>query len=65
MNGLECTLKIREGIEGIDKQIPILMLTGKKDEEAEQKAIAAGVNVFMTKPFSIRSLKENINKTLK
>ena len=64
MDGLECTRRIRAGIEGIDASTPILLLTSAEGPEAEASAFAAGVDLFMVKPFSIKSLYGGISKIL-
>lgn len=57
MNGLEVALRIREFSDA-----HILMLTGRAD--TEEMMLAAGVNDFMTKPFSIRELRERVARVL-
>ena len=37
MDGLECTQRIRSGIDGIDQKIPIVLLTGMVGTDAEKK----------------------------
>ena len=64
MDGLECTRRIRAGIDGIDPKIPIILLTGAADKEAEKEAYAAGVNLFMKKPFSLKQLHAGLEKVL-
>ena len=61
MDGLEFTRKVRDGYGGIDPKTPIVMLTGVRGDDAENKARAAGVDLFMNKPFSVKSLLEGIN----
>ena len=51
MDGIECTRRIRAGIEGIDPRIPIILLTGIAGEETERATYAAGVDYFMEKSF--------------
>ncbi len=62
MDGLECTRRIRGGIDGIDPNLSIILLTGVLRTEAEKEAYEAGVNFFMEKPFSVRSLYWGIVK---
>ena len=64
MDGLECTRRIREGVEGVDQTIPIILLTGASEKEAEKKAYAAGVDLFMKKPFSLRQLHTGLEKVI-
>lgn len=64
VDGLECTKRIRAGMEGIDPQIPIILLTGGGGQSAEIAAYAAGVSLFMEKPFSLKSLGAGITKIM-
>lgn len=64
MDGLECTRRIRAGVEGIDPKLAVILLTGNVGEENEKKAYAAGVDLFMEKPFSIKKLHTGIAKVL-
>lgn len=64
MDGLECTRRIRAGVDGIDPTTPIILLTGKTGEETEKAAYTAGVSYFMEKPFSLRTLLVGVTKTL-
>ncbi|WP_052473225.1 response regulator [Paramagnetospirillum magnetotacticum] len=64
MDGLECTQRIRSGIDGIDQKIPIVLLTGMVGADAEKKAYEAGVDLFLEKPFSIKKLHSGIIKIL-
>lgn len=64
MDGLECTRRIRSGVQGIDQHLPIILLTGNAGPSAEAAAYSAGVDLFMEKPFSIKSLHEGVLKVL-
>ena len=64
MDGLECTRRIRKGMAGIDPSIPIILLTGLVGEGAEDAAYAAGVDLFLEKPFSIRKISSGVAKVL-
>lgn len=54
VDGLESSRRIREidSTEGI----PILMLTARADEKTKLDALSAGVNDFLSKPFSLTEL---------
>jgi len=65
MDGLACTRLIRDGIGGVDTKIPIILLTGRGGEEATATAYAAGVDLFMEKPFSVKTLFNGIMKILR
>jgi response regulator RpfG family c-di-GMP phosphodiesterase len=43
---------------------PIVMLTGHNDEEIRQRAVTAGANGFLTKPFSPLTLEQTIRTLL-
>ena len=58
MDGLECTRRIRAGQNGIDPNIPIIVVTGVQGDSAEATARMAGANGFIRKPFSIRMLNK-------
>ena len=64
MDGLECTRRIRAGIDGVDPQIPIVLVTGMASKNAEEEAEAAGVTLFMRKPFSLKQLQSGMEKVL-
>ncbi len=64
MDGLECTRRIRKGIAGIDPKTPIILLTGVADEDSENAAYAAGVDLFLGKPFSIRTIYSGVSKVI-
>ena len=64
MDGLECTRRIRAGIDGINPRLPIILLTGNRGQASEAAAYAAGVDLFMEKPFSIKSLYAGVSKVL-
>jgi len=65
MDGLECTRRIRAGVDGIDPMLPILLVTAVRGDEAEKEAYAAGVDLFMEKPFGLSDLHLAIAKLIK
>ena len=54
LDGYELTRKVR--MEEKSRDLPVLMLTGRGENEDELKGYEAGVNQFLTKPFSPREL---------
>lgn len=64
MDGMECTRQIRAGIDGVDPKLPIILLTAMVSEEAKEAAYAAGANLFMGKPFSLKQLNIGIAKVM-
>jgi len=57
INGLEVCKKVKEGMETPPL---IMMLSAKRDVESISAAFAAGVDDYMTKPFSPHSLTERV-----
>ncbi len=54
MNGLELTSHVRNAER--TKQIPVIMITSRSTEKHRLQARTAGVNVYLTKPFSDEAL---------
>jgi DNA-binding response OmpR family regulator len=63
MNGLEVCRRLRR--EKSTKTIPIIMVTAKSSEADFANAKAAGVDDYVTKPFSVVKLLERIDFLLK
>lgn len=63
MNGLEFTrwLKRDEGL----RPVPIIMLTARGEENAKVQGLEAGVDDYVTKPFSTRELLARIKAVLR
>lgn len=59
-SGVEVIAKIRQG--GINKNVPILMLSAKSQLTEQEKALAAGADYFMAKPFSPFDLLEKVRE---
>lgn len=53
VDGIELLKKFKE----IDPGVIVVMVTAKGDDETRQKALAAGADEFMTKPFSFDNLR--------
>jgi two-component system chemotaxis response regulator CheY len=64
MDGLECTRRIRAGVEGIDPRLIIILLTGLVGKENEKLAYEAGVDLFLEKPFSVKMMHAGVSKAL-
>ncbi len=62
LDGLGLLLKIRANKPTAG--VPFIMLTGRGDKELLQKAIAAGLNNFIPKPFTLPLLKERIEAVI-
>lgn len=64
MNGYEATKNIR-GLHDERCTIPIIAMTANAFEEDRQRAFAAGMNGYVTKPIKIEELISSIKKILK
>ena len=64
MDGLECTRRIRAGIDGIDPKTIIVLVTGMVGEKNQNTAYAAGVDLVLEKPISMKVLHAGIEKVL-
>lgn len=62
-DGADLLVKIRS-ISGFES-IPVLMLTGETRKDEVKKAISAGVNGYLAKPFAPEELLRKIEKLLK
>ena len=64
MDGLECTRRIRAGVDGIDPKTIIVLVTGMVGEKNAEIAYAAGVDLFLEKPVSMKILHVGMEKML-
>ncbi|CAA7623051.1 Chemotaxis protein CheY [Candidatus Terasakiella magnetica] len=64
MDGLECTRRIRTGVDGIDPKTIIVLVTGMIGEKNAEMAYAAGVDLFLEKPVSMKILHAGMEKVL-
>ncbi|CDL00301.1 Chemotaxis protein CheY [Magnetospirillum gryphiswaldense MSR-1 v2] len=64
MDGLECTRRIRAGVDGIDPKTVIVLVTGMVGEKNAETAFAAGVDLFLEKPVSVKILHAGVEKIL-
>lgn len=62
MDGIETCKRIRADARG--SKVPILFLTGKKTTDNVKKALAAGGNDFVVKPFEIHTLVQRVRRLL-
>jgi CheY-like chemotaxis protein len=63
MDGLAATRAIR-ALDAAVKNIPIIALTADAMSNAQEEALAAGVNFFVTKPVHMAQLQEAIERCL-
>jgi chemosensory pili system protein ChpA (sensor histidine kinase/response regulator) len=62
MNGLELTAHVRG--RDATRTLPVIMVTSRSTAKHRHEAEAAGVNFYMTKPFTDDDLLQNINSAL-
>jgi two-component system copper resistance phosphate regulon response regulator CusR len=46
--------------QGLTGKMPVVVLTAREDEESRQRALAAGADVYIVKPFEINQLVTEI-----
>lgn len=63
MSGLEFGRTLRRG--ELTREIPIIMLTARADEEDKVRGLEAGADDYVTKPFSSRELLARIQAVLR
>ena len=61
MDGMECARTIRKS-ENINKEIPILAITGNANNYSQEDFEAAGINGFVPKPLNYDSLVEKVKE---
>jgi len=54
MSGLEMTLKIRSGENGIDPYLPVIMISSYSEVERIMEARDTGINEYLAKPVSVK-----------
>ena len=60
MSGLELQLELKRR----GKEIPIIFITGQKDEDVQKQAFRQGAVKFLSKPFSDNALLDAVNAAL-
>lgn len=63
MNGYEATKAIRN-LLGTRGKIPILAMTANAFDEDRKKALAAGMNGHIAKPFKVETMLEELELAL-
>ena len=62
VSGLDILEYVRSGRGGVDPETPVVFLSQQKEASQVQKAIRAGVDHFLIKPFSVRAVENSIYK---
>jgi FixJ family two-component response regulator len=60
MSGLE----VQQELKRLGQTIPVIFITGQKDEEIRKQAFSQGAVEFLYKPFSDNALLEAVNAAL-
>jgi two-component system phosphate regulon response regulator PhoB len=61
-SGLELLRLLRHELK---REVPVIMLSGQKQEENIVRALERGANDYVTKPFSPRELVARVNRWMK
>ncbi|MDF1810750.1 MAG: response regulator [Verrucomicrobiales bacterium] len=64
MNGISLTSQIRS-LPGQAGEIPIIVASGNPDADMEMDAYDAGADVFLTKPFNLAQLRDEVRDAIK
>ncbi len=64
MNGFQVVQKVRKGENGINPELPIIILTGHGQEGAVKAAVNLGIHGFVAKPVSIDALSKKIKRAI-
>ena len=64
MDGIEMVKRIRQGEGGINRFVPVIMLTVHTERHRVREARDAGVNEFIAKPVSVRALYARIHQLI-
>jgi CheY-like chemotaxis protein len=62
MDGYECTKKIREMEAPFGRHTPIIAVTARVMPKDREECIAAGLDDFLAKPFTLIQLREKLRK---
>lgn len=62
MNGMELAQHLR--LEEATRQLPIIMITSRSTEKHREQAMRAGVNTYLTKPYTDTDLLQHVRNAL-
>ena len=62
MDGFEATRAIRAAEVGTDRQVPIVALTANAMQRDREQCLAAGMDDYLTKPFSKQALNAAVER---
>ncbi len=63
IDGLEVCRRVRA--EGPNRDVPILMLTARREEAQKVEGLASGADDYLTKPFGVRELLARVRALLR
>lgn len=64
LNGLDFTRAVRAGQDGVDRFLPVVMVSGDQDANIQLDAIRSGVDGFLHKPVSPETLRKQVLQVL-
>lgn len=64
MSGIEITQRLRSDQDELKRKMIIIAITASNDPEKEKRCLDAGMNAFLSKPFTERGLYELINDVI-
>jgi signal transduction histidine kinase/DNA-binding response OmpR family regulator len=64
MDGLDATREIRRREQGTGRRIPIIGVSAHARQEDKERCLVAGMDSYVTKPFSARDLHDAIDRVL-
>jgi len=62
MNGMELAQHLR--LEEATQHLPIIMITSRSTEKHREQAMRAGVNIYLTKPYTETDLLQHVRSAL-
>lgn len=63
VSGIDFLRRLRRG--EMTRQVPVIMLTARGEEEDRVRGLESGADDYLTKPFSVKELKARINAVLR
>jgi two-component system chemotaxis response regulator CheY len=64
LDGLALLQKIRAGVDGVPRDLPVVVLTGHAEIDRLGPALVLDINAFLTKPISKRSVEECLGRVM-
>lgn len=64
IDGFEFIETVRHSDEGFDREIPIIVVSGKPEADNLDRALRVGASEFLAKPISVQNLYQKIESVL-